>query len=127
MSVADLLMQLETANRQDRYTDVLNRVIAHPKLFIIDEISYLPMNAQQANHFFQVIAKRYEKGSVIVTSNLNFGQWDQTFGGDQVLTAAILDRLLHHTHIVQFKGQSYHLKDKLKAGIVATMQTENPN
>jgi DNA replication protein DnaC len=125
ITAADLLLQLETASRQDRYTDVFHRVIAHPKLLIIDEIGYLPMTAQQANHFFQVIAKRYEKGSVIVTSNLNFGQWDQTFGGDQVLTAAMLDRLLHHAHIVQFKGQSYRLKDKLKAGLMATAQAES--
>lgn len=125
-SAADLLLQLETAQRQDRYSEVFSRIIAHPKLLIIDEIGYLPMSTQQANHFFQVIAKRYEKGSVIVTSNLNFGQWDQTFGGDQVLTAAMLDRLLHHAHIVQFKGQSYRLKDKLKAGVLATAQAENP-
>ncbi len=72
---------------------------------------------EQANHFFQVIAQRYEHGSVIVTSNLTFGQWDTTFANDKVLTAAMLDRLLHHSHILQCRGDSYRLKEKKKAGM----------
>jgi DNA replication protein DnaC len=119
ITAADLILLLEQASRQERYAEVMRRAIAHPRLLIIDEIGYLPMEQQQAHLFFQVIAKRYEKGSIIVTSNLSFGQWDQTFAGDKVLTAAMLDRLLHHAHIVQFKGQSYRLKDKFKAGTVS--------
>ena len=60
---------------------------------------------------FQVIAARYERGSLIVTSNLSFGQWDSTFAQDATLTAALLDRLLHHAHIVPISGESYRLKD----------------
>ena len=63
-----------------------------------------------------VIAKRYEKGSLILTSNLPFSQWASTFADDQTLTAAMLDRLLHHAHIVQISGESYRLKEKRKAG-----------
>jgi DNA replication protein DnaC len=63
--------------------------------------------------------KRYEKGSIILTSNLSFGQWDETFAGNTALTSAMLDRILHHAHVVQIKGDSYRLKEKRKAGIIA--------
>jgi DNA replication protein DnaC len=76
----------------------------------------------KANLFFQVIANRYEKGSVVLTSNLSFGQWDETFAGNTALTAAMLDRILHHAHVIQIKGDSYRLREKRKAGIV---QPEN--
>lgn len=89
-------------------------------LLIVDEIGYLPLNREQAHLFFQVIAARYEKGATIMTSNLGFGAWDQAFAGDRVLTAAMLDRLLHHSHVVQIQGDSYRLKDKRKAGIIGT-------
>ena len=86
-----------------------------PKLLIIDEIGYLPFGREQANLFFQVIARRYEKGSLILTSNLSFGSWDEAFAGDAVLTAAMLDRILHHAAVVQISGESYRLKDKRRA------------
>jgi DNA replication protein DnaC len=73
---------------------------------------------EQANLFFQVIAALYEKGSLIVTSNLPFGQWDTTFAQDATLTAALLDRLLHHAHIVPIAGESYRLKHQRQAGMV---------
>ncbi|MFP3434277.1 ATP-binding protein, partial [Paraburkholderia sp. SIMBA_061] len=93
------------------------------RLLIIDEIGYLPMSREQANLFFQVIAKRYERGSLIVTSNLPFGQWDQTFADDATLTAAMLDRLLHHAHVVAIQGESYRLRDKRRAGLVMKRST----
>lgn len=124
MSAADLMIQLETAQRQGRYKEVMRRVVYHPRLLIIDEIGYLPMTREQANHFFQVIANRYEHGSVLVTSNLTFGQWDTTFSNDKVLTAAMLDRLLHHSHVIQCRGDSYRLKDKRKAGVIDTKQSQ---
>jgi len=86
---------------------------------IIDEIGYLPMSREQANLFFQVVAQRYERGSMILTSNLTFGSWDSAFAGDSVLTAAMLDRVLHHLTIVSINGESYRLKDKRKAGLLA--------
>jgi len=95
------------------------RTIAMPKLLIVDEIGYLPFGRDQANLFFQVVAKRYEKGSLILTSNLTFGSWDQAFAGDAILTAAMLDRVLHHAAVVQITGESYRLKDKRRAGIMA--------
>jgi DNA replication protein DnaC len=99
--------------------EALHRIVAAPKLMIIDETGYLPFGREQANLFFQVVAKRYEKGSLILTSNLAFGSWDEAFAGDAVLTAAMLDRILHHAAAVQIAGESYRLKDKRRAGIMA--------
>ena len=96
----------------------LNRAVVGPRLLIIDEIGFLPFGREEANLFFNVVAKRYERGSIILTSNLPFGQWSSAFADDQTLTAAMLDRLLHHAHIVQIAGESYRLKDKHKTGQV---------
>ena len=85
-------------------------------LTVVDELGYLPFGRDEANLFFQVIAKRYERSATIVTSNLPFAQWPSTLADDATLTAALLDRLLHHAHIVQISGESYRMKDKRKAG-----------
>ncbi|MGV3346954.1 IS21-like element helper ATPase IstB [Bordetella sp. LUAb4] len=116
ITAADLMVQLEAARRQERYEAVLRHNVLGPRLLIVDEIGYLPLSGDQASHFFQIVAKRYERGSMILTSNLPFTQWDQTFGGNTTLTAAMLDRILHHAHIVQIKGDSYRLKQQRKAG-----------
>ncbi len=118
-SAADLVLMLEAAQRQGRYREVMHRAINAYKLLIIDEIGYLPMSREQANLFFQVVARRYERGSMILTSNLTFGSWDSAFAGDGVLTVAMLDRILHHSIIVNINGESFRLKDKRKAGILA--------
>jgi DNA replication protein DnaC len=123
ISATDLVLTLETARRQGRLREAMHRTVATPKLLVIDEIGYLPFGRDQANLFFQVVAKRYEKGSLILTSNLTFGSWDQTFAGDAVLTAAMLDRVLHDATIVQITGESYRLKDKRRAGIMARPKT----
>ena len=118
-SAADLIITLEAAHRQGRFKEVMHRIVAAPKLLIIDEIGYLPFGREQASLFFQVVARRYEKGSLILTSNLAFGSWDDAFASDAVLTAAMLDRILHHATVVQIAGESYRLKDKRRAGIMA--------
>jgi len=125
MTAADLVLQLETAQRQGRYQEVMRRSVMGPSLLIIDEIGYLPLTGDQANLFFQVIAKRYESGSVILTSNLSFGEWELTFGGNAALTSAMLDRLLHHSHLIQIRGDSYRLKGKHKAGIIRKTMKEH--
>jgi DNA replication protein DnaC len=117
ITAADLMLALSAAARQGNVAETLKRGVLAYRVLIIDEIGYLPMNRDQANLFFQVIAKRYERGATIVTSNLPFGQWDQTFAGDATLTAALLDRLLHHAHVVPIQGESYRLRNKRKAGI----------
>lgn len=117
ISAADLMLQLAGAHRQGRLKEFLRRTVQVPRLLIIDEIGYLPFGREEANHFFQVIARRYERGSIIITSNLPFTQWDTAFAGDATLTAAMLDRLLHHAHVAMVSGDSYRLKERRKSGI----------
>jgi DNA replication protein DnaC len=116
ITAADLMLQLATARSQGRLKEYFNRAVMGPRLLVVDEIGYLPFGREEANLFFNVVAKRYERGSMVLTSNLAFTQWASTFADDQTLTAAMLDRLLHHAHIVQIAGESYRLKDKRKAG-----------
>ncbi len=116
ITAADLMLQLATAHQQGRLKQYFNRVVLGPRLLVVDEIGYLPFGRDEANLFFNVVAKRYERGSMVLTSNLPFTQWSSAFADDQTLTAAMLDRLLHHAHIVQISGDSYRLKDKRKAG-----------
>jgi DNA replication protein DnaC len=112
------VLQLETAQRQGRLKEVLHRAVSLYRLLIIDEIGYLPLTQNQANLLFQVVAKRYERGSIVLTSNLSFGAWDQALAGDAVLSAAMLDQLMHHAIVVQISGESYRLKGKRKEGLI---------
>ena len=121
ITAADIILQVETAQRQNRLSNYM-RTLCGYSLLIIDEIGYLPMHREQAHLFFQIVAARYEKASTIMTSNLSFSTWDQAFAGDRVLTVAMLDRLLHHSHVIQIQGESYRLKDKRKAGIIVPAQ-----
>jgi DNA replication protein DnaC len=123
ISAADLMLQLAAAKSQGRLKEYFNRAVLGPKLLVVDEIGYLPFGREEANLFFNVVAKRYERGSMVLTSNLPFTQWAGAFADDQTLTAAMLDRLLHHAHIVQITGESYRLKDKRKAGQAARRTT----
>lgn len=124
VTAVDLMTQLTAAKKQDRLERYMKTSVLAPKLLIVDEIGYLPFGKEQANLFFHVIAKRYEQGSIIVTSNLPFSQWATAFADDQTLTAAMLDRLLHHAHVVQISGNSYRLKNKMAAGIAPVINTE---
>ena len=123
ITAADLMMQLAAAKAQNRLKEYFNRAVLGPKLLVVDEIGYLPFGRDEANLFFNVVAKRYERGSMVLTSNLPFTQWAGAFADDQTLTAAMLDRLLHHAHIVQIAGESFRLKDKRKAGQAARRLT----
>jgi DNA replication protein DnaC len=88
------------------------------KLLIIDEIGYEPLDHLAATHFFRLICERYERGSIVLTSNKRFSEWGELIG-DETLAAAILDRLLHHATTISITGESYRLKDKRRAGILA--------
>jgi DNA replication protein DnaC len=87
-----------------------------PKLLIIDELGYLPFERRSA-HLIQLVARRYERGRLLITTNQVVTQWGAVFG-DEVLAAAILDRLLHHSHTLMIQGESYRLKQKKKAGLL---------
>ena len=90
---------------------------AKPKLLIIDELGYLPLEPNAAHLFFQLVSRRYERGSLLVTSNRSVGEWGEVFG-DPVVATAILDRLLHHSHIITIRGDSYRLREKRRAGLL---------
>ena len=106
----DLINQLIKANSENR-ADIKIKYFCKYKLLIIDEIGYLPITKEGAYLFFQLINKRYEKKSTILTTNQMFSKWPEVFG-DSVVTNAIIDRLVHHAHIIKVKGQSYRIKDK---------------
>lgn len=116
-TAADLMLKRGTAHNQGKLKTYLQQVVMSPKLLVIDEIGYLSYGREEANLFFNVIAKRYEKGNTLLTSNLPFSQWAGAFANDTTLTVAMLDRLLHHCHVIQISGESYRLKDKRKIGI----------
>lgn len=117
ISLSDMLLQLEMAKEQNRLKEYLKKSISTVRLLIVDEIGYVKLNEAQANLFFQLVNKKYETGSVILTSNLSFLKWKEILNNDEALTAAVLDRLIHHSHIINITGESYRLKQKKKAGI----------
>lgn len=110
----DLLQQLKKAKLENRL-DVRLRHFCHYRLLIIDELGYLPIDKEDSNMFFQLIDMRYEKKSTILTTNMNFNEWDGVFY-DAVVANAILDRVLHHAHVISISGKSYRLKDHMKQG-----------
>ena len=107
-----LIERLKEAYRQDQLDRYLKKLVK-PKLLIIDEIGYLPFDSAAAYCFFQLISRRYERASTILTSNKSFGEWGEIFK-DQVIAAAILDRILHHCTTMNIRGESYRMKDRLK-------------
>jgi len=122
-SAAHLIATLTKALAENRLEEKL-KLFTTPRLLIIDEIGYLPIERAGANLFFQLISRRYERGPMILTSNQSFAAWGEVFG-DRVIATAILDRLLHHAVTLNIRGNSYRLKEKLKAGLVRTEETES--
>ncbi|MFD4688687.1 IS21-like element helper ATPase IstB [Streptomyces sp. NPDC058461] len=112
-SLDDLVRNLTAAETAGRLTSKLGTYL-RPSVLVVDEVGYQPLERAEANLVFQVISKRYEKGSIILTSNKTFSEWGQVFG-DEVLATAILDRLLHHCDVVSINGPSYRLKNRLAA------------
>jgi DNA replication protein DnaC len=117
-TAANMIATLTKALAEGKLEDKL-KTYTVPRLLIVDEIGYLPIDRAGANLFFQLISRRYEKGPVILTSNQSFGSWGEVFG-DRVIATAILDRVLHHAITINIRGNSYRLKDKLKAGLIRT-------
>ena len=108
----DLIQQLKKANNENRLEDRLRHFTKY-KVLIIDELGYLPIKKEEAKLFFQLIDRRYERRSTILTTNISFSEWDEIFC-DAVMANAILDRVLHHAHVVTITGKSYRLKDQIK-------------
>jgi len=111
-----LVAGLAKAHGEGRLEERLG-FLAKPKLLIIDELGYLPFEVNAAHLFFQLVSRRYERGSLLVTSNRSVGEWGTVFG-DPVVATAILDRLLHHSHVVTIRGDSYRLREKRRSGLL---------
>jgi DNA replication protein DnaC len=116
VTAEELLTELRESFTENRLKERM-RLYVRPRLLIIDELGYLPLDRLGANLFFQLMAKRYEHGALIMTSNRGYGEWGEVFG-DNVIASAILDRLLHHSTTINIKGESYRLKEKRKAGLL---------
>ena len=112
----DLGVELGKAAREGRLSEKL-RVYLRPKVLVVDEVGYLPLDKVGATIFFQLISARYERGSIVLTSNKSYGDWGEIFG-ELTLAAAILDRLLHHSTTINIRGESYRLKERRKAGLL---------
>jgi len=110
----DVINTLQAAQTQGTLKAEL-RKYTNPALLILDEIGYLPIDQRGADLLFQVISARYERGSIILTTNKAFKQWPTIFNGDSTITAAVLDRLLHHGHTVVLEGTSYRMKDRTES------------
>lgn len=106
----DLILQLKRAHLENRLETRL-KWYAKYKVLIIDEVGFLPLDKESSNLLFQLITKRYEKHSTVITTNKPLSRWGEVFG-DNVLANAILDRLIHHSHIINITGKSYRMKDK---------------
>jgi len=118
---AVLSANLVQAHRQGR----LDERLAHygkPKLLIIDELGYLPFEPEAAHLFFQLVSRRYERGSMLLTSNRAVGEWGSVFN-DTVVATAVLDRILHHSHVITIRGESYRLREKRRSGLLKTRTT----
>lgn len=107
--LADLITWLEDAQQAGHLTRRL-RTLVSPSLMVVDEIGYLPISRTGAQLFFQLMSRRYEHASTVLTSNKSFEEWGEVFG-DEVMAAALIDRLVHHCHIVNIRGNSYRMRE----------------
>ena len=124
LTLDNLLSKLKRARDENRLEKQLQQWV-YPKVLILDEMGYLPLSREDASLLFRLIQRRYEKASLILTSNKSFIDWGDIFG-DQVLATAILDRLLHHATTLNIKGESYRLKEKRKAGLLGRAPVMKP-
>jgi DNA replication protein DnaC len=115
LTMVDLIEMLHKDAKEDRLGHRL-RTLCKPKLLILDEMGYFPLDRMAAQFLFQLVSRRYHKGSIIISSNKSFGQWGDIFT-DQVLATAILDRLLHYSTTINIRGHSFRLREKRQAGV----------
>lgn len=113
-----LLAALARAQQEGKLAEQI-AFYAKPKLLVIDELGYLPLEKHTAHLFFQLVSRRYERGSMLITTNQTVTQWGQVFG-DEMIAQAVLDRVLHHSHVVMIHGDSFRLRQKKKAGLLGS-------
>ena len=122
-TAADWVSVLAHAHHAGRLQAELTRLGRYP-LLVVDEVGYIPFEPEAANLFFQLVSSRYERASLIVTSNKQFGRWGEVFG-DDVVAAAMIDRLVHHAEVIALKGDSYRLKDRDLGRVPAATATDD--
>jgi DNA replication protein DnaC len=118
-SAQDLVRNLQMAHLEGRWSSKM-RTYTGPSVLVIDELGYLPMDQQSAHWVFEVITRRYERGSIVLTSNRGFAEWGQVFA-DPVVASAILDRLLHHATVINVKGKSFRMRAHEEQEVVAML------
>jgi DNA replication protein DnaC len=116
LTLESLMLRLVKAFNENRLERSLQQLV-YPKVLILDEIGYLPLSNLEASLFFRLVTRRYERASLIVTSNKSFLDWGEIFN-DPILATAVLDRLLHYSTTLNIKGESYRLKEKRRAGLL---------
>jgi DNA replication protein DnaC len=119
-TLADLITSLEEAQQAGRLSHRL-KTLVFPSLLVVDEIGYLPISRTGAMLFFQLMSRRYERASTVLTSNKSFEEWGE-ISGDEVMASALIDRLVHHCHIVNIRGNSYRMKHH--AALAAALRHE---
>jgi len=124
LTLETLMTRLARAKHENRLERALQQ-LTYPRLLVLDEMGYLPLSREEASLFFRLLVRRYERGSLIVTSNKSFIDWGEIFN-DQVLATAILDRLLHHATTLNIKGESYRLREKRRAGLLSRTNETKP-
>jgi DNA replication protein DnaC len=124
-TLADLITSLEEAQAAGKLSHRL-KTLTHPALLVVDEIGYLPVSRTGAMLFFQLMSRRYERVSTVLTSNKGFEDWGDVFG-DEVMAAALIDRLLHHCHIVNIRGNSYRMRTHSELWKALHPDAEDPN
>lgn len=118
-----LLAQLTRAAAEGKLADQI-AFYAKPKLLVVDELGYLPLEKQTAHLFFQLVSRRYERGSMLITTNQTITQWGHVFG-DEMIASAVLDRVLHHSHVLVIQGDSFRLRQKKRAGLLSSSKTNH--
>jgi DNA replication protein DnaC len=121
-TLGDLIASLEEAQQAGRLSQRM-KTLGFPSLLVVDEIGYLPITRTGAMLFFQLMSRRYEHASTVLTSNKGFGEWGEIFG-DEVMAAALVDRLVHHCHIVNIRGNSYRMKNHADLRLASTPQAD---
>ena len=123
VTATSLLAQLARAQLEGKLADQI-AFYAKPKLLVVDELGYLPLEKQTAHLFFQLVSRRYERGSMLITTNQTITQWGHVFG-DEMIAAAVLDRVLHHSHVLVIQGDSFRLRQKKRAGLLGSSKPNN--
>ena len=118
-----LLAQLSRAATEGKLADQI-AFYAKPKLLVVDKLGYLPLEKQTAHLFFQLVSRRYERGSMLITTNQTITQWGHVFG-DEMIASAVLDRVLHHSHVLVIQGDSFRLRQKKRAGLLSSTKTNH--